>query len=205
MPETTDPPGDGPDNLDDPENRRQISPEDFARFLRHLSPDPTEADRRYVRLQEKLEGFFRMKGISDTVRGATETIERAVVLSRDGRSIPVMERFCVGIAKNVAKEMRRLEQREGTSFLNFMRQLSDNPEEQVERIENVLKPCFAQLAAEDQRLLEDYCRVLRGRARAEHRRRLAETLGTSLLGLRMRVTRLRGVLAACVKKLAGGG
>jgi hypothetical protein len=205
MPETTDPPGGGSENPDDLGDRRKMSAEDFERFLGCLSPDAEEANRRYLRLHKKLVGFFGMKGISDADAAADETIDRAAVISRDGRSIPDMERFCIGIAKNIARERRRREQRESSGFLNFVRELSDNSDEQIERIQRILKPCFAQLAFEDQRLLEDYCGVLRGRARAEHRRRLAERLGTTVLGLRMRVTRLRGALAACVKKLTGGG
>jgi hypothetical protein len=179
-----------------------MTPEDFARFLASLSPDPEEANRRYLRLERKLVPFFRMKGISDTDGAAYETVNRAAVLSGDGRHIPDMERFCVGVARNVAHEWRRREQREAGAFLDFVRKLADHSDEQIERIQHLLKPCFAQLAAEDQRLLEDYCGVLTGRARAEHRRRLAEKLETTVLGLRMRVTRLRSALAACVRRRA---
>jgi hypothetical protein len=177
-----------------------MSPEDFARFLACLSPDAEEANGRYLRLQKKLAGFFSMRGTSDGADAADETIDRAAVLSRDGRSIPDMEKFCVGVARNIARERRRREQREASTFLDFVRKVADHSDEQIERIQRILKPCFAQLAPEDQRLLADYCRVFRGRARAEHRRQLAEKMETSVLGLRMRVTRLRSVLAACVQK-----
>ncbi len=49
-----------------------------------------------------------------------------------------------------------------------------------------------------------YCKILRGRERAEHRRRLAEKMKTTVVALRMRVTRLRGILSDCVRKHSGG-
>jgi hypothetical protein len=78
--------------------------------------------------------------------------------------------------------------------------LSDDSDEEIARIERVLKPCFEQLSDDERELLLGYCQVLRGRARAEHRRELAETKKTTVLALRMRVTRLRGILGECVEK-----
>jgi len=49
--------------------------------------------------------------------------------------------------------------------------------------------------------LNSYCRVSEARARAEHRRQLAERLRASLSGLRVRVARLRQGLDDCVKAL----
>jgi hypothetical protein len=46
---------------------------------------------------------------------------------------------------------------------------------------------------------------LRGRARSEHRRRLAEQMKTTVVALRMRVTRLRGTLSDCVTGHSDGG
>ena len=78
-------------------------------------------------------------------------------------------------------------------------------DQQLERIYHILKPCFEQLAVEEQNLLLAYCQVARGRARAEHRRQLAESMKTTMLALRMRVTRLRTNLANCVKSLSNEG
>jgi DNA-directed RNA polymerase specialized sigma24 family protein len=182
-----------------------MSPEEFAQFLEYLSPDTEEAGRQYTRLHEKLVGFLKMKGVSETGKAADETLDRAAVKICAGTPVPNVQNYCLGIARNVASEWYRREQREKSAFLHFVDGLEDGSDEEVERIERLLKPCFKQLDGEEQELLLAYCRLLRGRARAEHRRQLAETMKTSVLALRMRVTRLRSVLSTCVEKRARDG
>ncbi|HEV2706163.1 MAG TPA: hypothetical protein VGV59_09580 [Pyrinomonadaceae bacterium] len=177
--------------------------EDFARFLECLSPDPQEAGLRYIRLHKKYIGFFSMKGVSDPESAADETIERAAVKINAGTQVTDVEAFCTGIARNVARERWRREQREGSTFTLFVENLANNSDEEIERIQLILKPCFAQLSDEEQELLRRYCQVLHGRARAEHRRQMADEMKTTVLALRMRVTRLRSTLTDCVRKRSG--
>ena len=177
-----------------------MNPEVFARFLQLLSPDTEEAGRRYTSLHKKLTGFFSLKGVSDPVSAADETIDRAVLKVDAGAVVPDVEKYCKGIARNIAKERLRLLQREYTAFTKFLEDLGNSSAEQVERIYNILKPCFEQLAVEERQLLLAYCHETQGRARAEHRRRLAETMKMTLLALRVRVTRLRNNLTDCVRK-----
>ncbi|HZI19372.1 MAG TPA: hypothetical protein VEY09_12330 [Pyrinomonadaceae bacterium] len=175
-----------------------MSPEAFAHFLRALSPDAEEAARRYTSLQRKLAGFFALKGVSDTTDAANETLDRAARKIFEGAPVPDVDRFCIGIARNIVKERLRRGQREHEAFVTFLETLPDSSEE-IERIRLVLMPCFEQLAEDEKQLLVDYCQVARGRARAEHRRWLASEMKTTVLALRMRVTRLRGALADCVR------
>ncbi|HEV3469798.1 MAG TPA: hypothetical protein VG148_10790 [Pyrinomonadaceae bacterium] len=190
---------------DGPSKSGKMTPEDFARFMAALSDGPEEAGRRYTRLHQKLVGFFKLKGIADPPGAADVTIDRAAVKVVGGAAVPDVERFCLGIARNICKERWRRERRESEIFRRFLDKLDDNADEEVERIERLLKPCFGRLSGEDQKLLRAYCQVPRGRARAEHRRRLAEEMRTSVLALRMRVTRLRSILTDCVKKSSNGG
>jgi hypothetical protein len=179
---------------------RTLSPEAFAQFLELLSPDTEEAGRLYTRLHQKLTSFFSLKGISDPVSAADETIDRAAVKIAAGAAVPDVKKYCSGIARNIARERFRRAQREDSTFQTFIENLADCSDEQVERIEHVLKPCFEQLMPEDKSLLMAYCQVMHGRARAEHRRNLALTMQSTVLALRMRVARLRSNLAECVKK-----
>jgi hypothetical protein len=175
----------------------------FTRFLGFLSPDEDEAGLRYTRLHEKLVGFFSLRGIPDPVTAADETIDRAVLKINAGAPVPDVSKYCLGIARNIAKERFRRAERESSAFHAFIEEIQNASGEQVERIYEVLKPCFEMLSEEDQKLLLAYCQVLQGRARAEHRRRLAEAMMTTVLALRMRVTRLRSGLADCVRKRSG--
>jgi hypothetical protein len=178
---------------------RNVSPEALARFLECLSLDPDEAGRLYTRLHQKLVNFFNLRGISDPLSAADETIDRAAVKIAAGAPVPDVTKYCLGFARNIALERMRLTQREVSAFRGFVENFADSSAEQVERIHLVLKPCFELLLTEDQKLLAAYCQVSRGSARIEHRRRLAEAMKTTMLALRMRVTRLRKSLTDCVK------
>lgn len=175
-----------------------MSPEDFARFLESLSPDEEEAGRLYMRLEKKLVGLFGMKGISDTAGATHETIKRAAEKIAGGANVPDVESFCRGIARNVAMEWWRRERREEAAFRLFIEGLADSAEE-AERIEHVLKPCFESLKAEERQLLTDYCSIPEGVSAAEHRRQLADKLGTTVGALRIQISRLRDRLEECVE------
>jgi uncharacterized Ntn-hydrolase superfamily protein len=177
-----------------------VNPELFARFLELLASDTEEAGRRYTCLHKKLIGFFRMKGISDPENAADETIDRAVLKIGAGAVVPDVDKYCLGIARNVAKERYRFMQRENSVLHKLIGELSHSSVEQVERIYSILKPCFEQLATEEQQLLLAYCHEIKGRARAKYRGKLAETMKISVLALRIRVTRLRSSLTDCVQK-----
>ena len=181
-----------------------MSPEDFDRFLERLSPDREEAGRRYLTLlNKKLIGFFNMKGVSDPAEAAEETIERAVVKIAAGADVPDVEKYCLGVARNVALERWRLGRREDAAFRRFVESLADDSSAEVERIERILKPCFDGLGGEDRELLVSYCRAPGSASRAEQRRRLAEEMRTTMLALRIRVSRLRAKLADCVEGRSG--
>lgn len=177
-----------------------MSPEDFARILALLSPDTEEAGRHYARLHRKLTGFFSMKGVSDPLTAADETIDRAVLKIVAGAILPDVDKYCFGIARNIAKERRRLMHRENLAFHNFVEEVDDFPVGQLQRIYGILKPCFEQLAVEEQQLLVAYCQEIQGRARAEHRRQVAATMKVTVPALRIKVTRLRNRLTDCVQK-----
>lgn len=176
--------------------------EDFKRFLELLCPaaDDAAVYHCYRRLWERLEGFFNMRGVRDTTGAAVATVERAVRRIAEGAPVPDAGRYCMGIARNVANEKLRSERRESKAFLKFIEELDDDSGEEVARIYQVLRPCFELLAAEDRELLAAYCGVMRGRARAEHRRGLAASREMTVEALRVQVMRLRKELADCVEK-----
>jgi hypothetical protein len=181
---------------------RLMNSDDFTRFLELLSStnDGEDGGSCYIRLYRKLEGFFTMKGVRDPVGAAAETVDIAVRKVAEGTPIPNAEKYCMGIARNIAKVRLRKERREAKAFLEFIEDLDNDSDEQVARINQMLKPCFELLAAEDQEMLVAYCQVWRGRARAEHRRELAARMKTTVPALRMRATRLRKELTDCVGK-----
>lgn len=174
--------------------------EDFTRFIKHLSTDPDEAGRRYVLLRQNLVAFFSRHRISDPDAAADETLDRAAMKIAEGAVVPEIKPYCLGIARYIVKERVRKDDRERNVNREFAKEILDQSSEQVEWIYRVLLPCFQQLTKDERELLVEYCQVMHGRERAEHRRKLAEKRSTTLLGLRMKVTRIRTRLAECVKQ-----
>ena len=174
--------------------------EDFARFLKALSPDEEEGGRRYISIHERLVRFFSVKELSDPGKAADEVIRRAGRKIRDGADVPNVEKFCFGIARNVVWEEWRRKQRERERYVRFIDGLAHDSAEEVERIEHVFKPCFERLEDEERELLEAYCRIPEGMSKAEYRLQLAEKMGKTLRSIRTRVSRLRDKLAACVEE-----
>lgn len=188
---------------DEPKKRRAVKPEEFARLLEALSVDDKEASRLYTQLHKKLVGFFRLRGVSDPGEAADETLDRAAIKIAGGAPVPDVGKYALGIARFVAKERLRAEQREAAASAEFIDSLPGGYDQRLERHQELLKMCFERLGQEEQILLAAYCKILQGRARAEHRRRLAEKMKTTVVALRMRVTRLRGILSDCVRKHSG--
>ena len=139
--------------------------------------DPDEAIAVYLRLHQKLTGYFRLKGTYDPVNDADETLDRAGEKIVKGQHIPEIEKFCMGIARNIVHERLRNKKREESAFLKFIDHSQDkSTEAMVDRITNLMKPCFEQLPEDDRNLLMSYCKVPPGVDRAEHRRQLAASL-----------------------------
>jgi hypothetical protein len=179
----------------------------FASLLTFLCPDdPDEASRRYLRLHQKLAGYFRLKGMYDPVNDADDALDRAAEKIVKGHNIPDIDKFCIGIARNIVHERLRHKRREESAFLKFLTNSQDNSTEAlVDRITNLMKPCLEQMPADDRNLLTAYCKVPPGIERSEHRRQLAAALDSTISALRIRVTRLRRGLQNCVKAMSRKG
>ena len=191
-------------NSDSHQDPRGEKGQYFASLLIFLcKDDPDEASRRYLRLHQKLEGYFRLKGMYDPVNDADDALDRAAEKIVKGQQIPDIDKFCMGIARNIVHERLRHKKREESAFLKFLDHTQDNSTEAlVDRITKLMKPCFDQLPQDDRDLLTSYCKVPPGIERAEHRRQLAAILNSTISALRIRVTRLRRGLENCVKALS---
>jgi hypothetical protein len=194
-------PNNGSDNLNGQDGGTRQS---FAALLTYLCPDdPDEANRHYLNLHQKLTGYFRLRGMSDPVRDADDVLDRVGEKIIAGFDIPEIDRFCFGIARNIVFERRRQKKREESAFLQYLDYSQDSSTAVlVDRIMNLMKPCFEGLTADDRNLLTSYCKVPPGASRAEHRRQLADDLKSTIAALRIRVTRLRRALEDCVKALS---
>ena len=77
----------------------------FSRLLTFLCPeDPDEAGRRYLRLHQKLEGYFQFRGVADPIAASDEALDRAARRIAEGAEVPDINKFCLGIARFIIKE-----------------------------------------------------------------------------------------------------
>lgn len=174
----------------------------FTILLKFLGPDdPDDGGRRYLLLHQKLEGYFRLRGVADPVQCADEVLDRAGRRIAEGAEVPDIDKFCLGIARFIIKEQWRIDTRESQAFLQFLKQNESVSEADLNRF-SLMRSCFDQLPVNDRELLNSYCATARGRARAEHRRKLAEGRQLSVSALRIRVTRLRRGLDDCVREMS---
>ena len=173
----------------------------FSRLLTFLCPDdPDEAGRLYLRLHQKLVGYFQFRGVADPIAAADEALDRAGRRVAEGAEVPDINKFCLGIARFIIKEGWRINNRESAAFLQFLEQ-HDHGTDEVDRF-SLMKTCFEQLPPNDRTLLSSYCTAPSGRARARYRLELAEQLNYSVTAMRVRVTRIRHSLDDCVKELS---
>jgi hypothetical protein len=107
----------------------------------------------------------------------------------------------MGIARFIVKEGWRINTRESAAFLEFLEQHEHASADQVDRL-NLMKSCFEELPQYEKNLLNEYCDAPRGKARAQHRRELAERLNLTVSALRIRVTRLRQGLDERLKQIS---
>lgn len=174
----------------------------FTILLKFLAPDdPEEAGRRYLRLHEKLEGYFRLRGVADPVGCADEVLDRAARRLAEGAEVPDIDKFCLGIARFIIKEHWRIDTRESAAFLEFLDRNAGVSQDDLDRF-SLMQSCFDQLPQNDRELLKSYCAAPGGRARAEHRRKLAEDRHSNVSAVRIRVTRLRRGLDDCVREMS---
>src|SRR5512132_2150469 len=97
-----------PNNSSDNLDGQEVNAQPFTALLAFLCPeDPNEAINHYLRLHQKLADYFRFKGMSDSLADADEALERAGKKILESVAIPDIDRFCLGIARNIVLENLR--------------------------------------------------------------------------------------------------
>lgn len=179
-----------------------MSENELEYFLKLLSSSSGGGDGQelYLQLFYKLVGLLTILGVSDAEEATAVTIDVAARRILAGAPVPNVEKYCKGIARNIAKEILRKERREDSAFIKFIENSHDGPTRNVARVEEILGPCFELLCREDQELLREYCSDVPGLSHSEHRREMAAKRSMTVAALRMLVSRVRKDLKDCAKK-----
>ncbi len=185
-------------------------------LLRWLAPDEERAGERYEMCRRKLIQFFEHEGCSFPEELADQTLDRVARRLAEGEVIltenPLV--YCLGVARNVAREYWRSPERRKTAPLESLspreifessatlEQAKKNELEQARRME-CLTQCLQRLSPEESGLIKEYYHDDK-RAEIDNRKKMAEQLGLSPVGLRARAHRIRQKLEqwvkACVKR-----
>ena len=172
----------------------------FDSLLAWLDPDRDRAAGKYEQIRLRLIKLFTCRGRPDAEDLADETIDRvtrkAPEVSRDYVGDPCL--YFYGVAHKV--------------FLESVRKAPPRPpapppqppapDEEEEREYACLESCIEKLPPAGRELVLDYYRSDR-RAKIDHRKELAASLGIAQNALRIRVHRLRGTLQECVRACLG--
>lgn len=161
--------------------------------------DPDEAGRRYLRLQQKLTGFFQLRGVADPTVAAGEALEWAARIIAEGNDVTDIDSVCLRIARYMMREGSRHNTPESAAFLQFLEQDPNENESGIDR-HRLMKLCFDKLPKSDRELLDAYCIAPPGLGRPQYLENLALQLSTSVTQLSIRVTQLRRGLDKCVEE-----
>mgnify|MGYP000893565519 CR=1 FL=1 len=196
--------------------RRELTPETFARLLAALHPERAQAAEQYEHIRQSLLVFYTFRGAPDPLELADETINRVARRLTEGQEIftqnPVS--YFYGVARNVWREVvaRPVLNQPLDDPLPLDKQISLNPHELLMQAEdrrafehrlNCLEKCLLKLPPQDRDLMLAYYQGT-GSAKIENRQDLATQFGISLKTLRNKTSKLRSELATCVRNCLAG-
>jgi DNA-directed RNA polymerase specialized sigma24 family protein len=187
----------------------------FDRLLEWLDDGRDTHGQGYLEMRQRLVRYFARRNRPAADDLADETLNRVGrTLAQEGRiAVRPPARYCYLVARFVLLEDVRRAPKEARFVTASATRAScagcrsaaksDDTGEIRERRLTRLESCLQRLTPEQRELIVEYYRDARGN-RIEHRRELAGRLGISMNALAIRVSRIRGVLVACLAALGAG-
>jgi DNA-directed RNA polymerase specialized sigma24 family protein len=181
----------------------------FDNFLLHLSADRERAAERYNKLQQSLISFFAGRGSSDPESRASETIEILCRQVAEGRVFEDLEKYSIGVARNVLLKERERSSSKQVSLddlqTDYDLRFSSPPQPSLAEKEvneglhqECMRSCVGDLPETDRLLITKYSGA--GGHDRGTREELAKEARVSLDALRVRVHRIRSALKRCLMR-----
>ncbi|MEP6742301.1 MAG: hypothetical protein ABJB61_07360 [bacterium] len=183
-----------------------LTEDSFNKLLDALDPDRQRAAEQYEHLRRSLTRYFDWRGLIQSERNADETIDRVARKLSDGGVVDELHTYALGVARNVALESLRLQQKEQVS-LGFSPSLISDPreDEDQDRRFGCFENCLAQLQPAQRDLILAYYEGDK-RTKIANRQKLADEAGMPIGRLRIQAHRIRERLDNCMKRcLASSG
>jgi hypothetical protein len=192
------------------DNRRRdrwdLTREALEELLGALHADRERAGERYSAIHARLVRYFERHGCVTPEEQADETINRVARRVEAGLELRTEQThaYFLGVARKVLQEYyKAVAAAERAAdlahpFLHARPEAGDD-----ERRIDCLGRCLEGLPAEARDLIERYYGS-EAASSAEHRKRLAEKLGLTVNGMRIRACRARATLASCIARCLSG-
>lgn len=181
-------------------------------LLERLDSDPNRAGEKYEHIRDSIKKVFESRGCHPSDYLADETFNRVARRISEGAEIDKanISAYIYGVARNVAREhlrgpdinllpidglSRSQHPAEGPGEMSERQNARDASEQGLDCLDR----CFDKLPPAARDLILAYYDVDKGE-QIEYRKQLAESLGLTTNGLRIRVHRIREKLEKCVEK-----
>jgi DNA-directed RNA polymerase specialized sigma24 family protein len=181
-----------------------LTPDAFESLLSAFDVEDRErAGQKHEILRRKLLEFFAARGSRAPDEHADETLNRVARRLAEGEVVENIDKYCYGVAKFLWLEISRKKEPvalndelafPGTNDLEDEEQLRLEQERRIECFEE----CLSKLPEETRAFIIEYYREEKG-LKIEHRKAQAARFKTTLNAMRLRASRLRRELAACIE------
>jgi DNA-directed RNA polymerase specialized sigma24 family protein len=179
----------------------------FEQLLSRFDSDRDSAGQKYENTRRKLLEFFEARGSHTPDEHSDETLNRVARKLAAGENIENIDKYCYGVAKLLWLEASRQRIKEPVALDdNFpppaVSEMNNDEQSQL-RLErenrlDCFEECLGKLPAEARDFIIEYYREEMG-LKIEKRKEQAARLKTTLNALRLRASRLRRELGACIK------
>jgi len=177
-----------------------LTTEALYKLLDHFSVNPEEAGRQYELMRIRLVRYFEWRLCPLAEDLADETINRVARRIDEGENIFNLPAYFRTVARLVFMESLRERERSSVPLDDITEISAEQPLDNEQREARLLclDECLAKLTIENSTLILKYYHDER-RAKIDHRKQLAGTLGIPLNALRIRAHRIRTALEKCVE------
>jgi len=175
---------------------RDPTPDEFEKLLLWLDSDRDEAGQKLKLIHTRLTRIFVSRGCVEAEMLADEVINRvAVRIEKVRQAYPDALLCCLAFVDNVYREYIR----ERKKITDAVPPPPPRPAEELEKEDNCLRECMAELTPRERDLLLRYFGGDKN-ARIANRKKLAKELGLSPNALRLQAHRLRKRVRLCLQK-----
>lgn len=176
------------------------------KLLAHLDADPDAAGDKYVNLHVRLTRFFERRMVASAEEHASHVIDRLARKLHEGEAVLNTNAYALEIARRYALELTRRpaemqveEDWDSVAHKGHRLVAGGEAEATVEDVRlRCLDRCLEKLTVQEHQMVMGYYQDVK-RAKIDNRRELADRLGFNMNTLRIRVTRLRMKLEACIR------